>query len=564
MGFALKRPPRFVTRGVYMKIKLFVLTAVAAQMAWGSFDAEPTIREAYDHIIFKFFTPFQYKKKIAEIPEPFVAVHLESEGKRNDMRLLHHGAAAMYKRLEMMDRARQTIEMEYFIYSPNKKKPNSTETKYELSAKIINNKLIQKAIEGVQVRLLVDASATVWQFNDYYVTASKEAVKRAGGNPDKFQVRYYNQNSLTGKFSNFRSHRKLLVIDDQEAITGGRNVDDKYYDMDHKYNFLDRDIWIKGSIVIPMRASFDAFWNAGVTGKSKDVKAPLLGDDLIAKHNTLLAAAREFTVYTNHDRNVERKSRELGEQLYETSQTHSCPKTVYAADRPIDTVFTRWCVYGALCKGDGYKEDYRFTERAIGEYIRKLTPEDELIVDSPYFMLNTRSGAVLKYLTNQNMKLSVFTNSLGSTDAVYVASGWYREVSGLVKSGVKAFVHSSKAEPGYPVIDDNVAKARWGTHSKTQVFGDDAFFVGTYNVDNRSSFYNAEMGIICEGSKELTEDVKGNIKSRIKNAAYRIVDDSEAIDAQGNEVDRHGGASDKQKRLMESIRIPVEMLQFLM
>lgn len=545
-------------------MSLMFLTAVVSSMALAGFNSEPAIRKVYDHIIFKFMAPYQYKKKIEDVAEPFIAIHKQSEGKANDMHLIHHGAAAMYKRLEMLDRARDTIEMEYFIYSPNKKKPNSTETAYELSAKLINNKLIEKAIQNVKVRLLLDASFAVWQFNDFYVTASKEAVKRGGGNPDNFEVRYYNQASITGKFSQFRSHRKLLVIDDQEAITGGRNVDDKYYDLDHKYNFLDRDVWVKGTVVIPMRQSFDAFWEAGVTGKAKTLSAPILGDGRKAKFEAALKTARQFTVYTKHDQEVEQKVRALGEQLYNTSETHACPKTVFASDRPLDTVFTRWCVNGYLCEGDGYKEDYRFTERTIGTYLRKLTTEDELIVDSPYFMLNTRSGGMLKHLTEQNIKLMVHTNSLGSTDAVYVASGWYREVHDLVKVGVKAYVHGSKVEPGYPVIDENVAKARWGTHSKTQVFGDDAFFVGTYNVDNRSSFYNAEMGIICEGSKELTADVRGNIMSRVKNSGYRIIDHGETIDANGNHVDTFGNASEKQKKLMESIRFPVEMLQFLM
>lgn len=537
-----------------MKCKLFVTTILVAQVAMAGFMDEPKIRETYDHIIFKLMSPFQYKKKIEEIPEPFIAIHKASEGKANDMHLIHHGSAALFKRLEMLDRAKKTIEMEYFIYSPNKKKPVATETEYELSTKIINNKLIEKAIEGVKVRLLVDASATVWQFNDYYVTASKEAVRRGGGNPENFDVRFYNLNSLTGKYSNFRSHRKTLVIDDLEAITGGRNVDDKYYDLDHKYNFLDRDIWVKGSVVIPMRASFDAFWNAGVTGQSK----------MVTTQDEKLDQARKFTIFTDHDRQVEERVRVLGEELYHTSKTHACPKTVFAADKPLNTVFTRLCIYGVLCDGDGYKNDFRFTERAVGSYIRKLTPEDELIVDSPYFLLNTRSGGILKMLSASKMKMTVLTNSLGSTDATYVSSGWYREVSKLVSSGVKAYVHNSKVESDYPVINENITKARWGTHSKTQIYGDGAFFVGTFNVDNRSSFYNAEMGIFCEGSKELTADVKNNFLSRIKNAGYRILEDQSSIDADGNEADSLGHASEKQKQMMDILRIPAEIFQVFM
>ncbi len=550
-----------------MRRQFFVLTLLAAQVAWAGFEAEPAIRKAYDHIVFKYLTPYRYQKKIADLTEPFVAIHEESDGKRNEMRLLHHGAAAMYKRLEMMDRARTSIEMEYFIYSPNKRKPKPTEVEYEVATKIINNKLIEKAIQGVKVRLLVDGSVTVWQFNDDYASASKEAVRRGGGDPKNFQVRYYNVGRMTGKYSQFRSHRKLLVIDDQEAVTGGRNIEDKYFDLDHQYNFLDRDIWVRGSVVAPMRASFDAFWNAGVTWESREAKPPRLLTALSKKSRekraARLRAAAGFTVYTDHDRAIEARIRELGERLYGASEAHACPKAVFVSDRPLDSVLARWCINGKFCR-NGYKESYRFVERALGEYISRLTSEDELVVDSPYFMLNTRSGSLLKRLSGDKVKMTVFTNSLGSTDAVYVSSAWYHEVHELVRVGVKAYVHGSKAEPGYPTIDESVSRARWGTHSKTLVFGDDAFFVGTYNIDNRSSFYNAEMGLICEGSKALAADVRENILSRLRNSAYRVESADAAIGADGRRGDALGGASEKQRKLMDAIRVPVEMLQFLM
>ncbi len=552
-----------LSQEVSMNFKIILLSVFSAQFVFAGFEEELSERKAYDHIIFSIFSPFQYKKKIEEVPEPLIAIHKDSEGKKNEMHMLHHGTAALYKRLEMLDRATKTIEMEYFIYSPYKAKPTATEASYEVSTKIVNNKLIEKAIQGVKVRLLLDASITVRKYTDFHFTAAREVIKSRGGKPENFEVRYYNLNSITGRYSNFRSHRKLLVIDDSEAITGGRNIEDKYYDLDHRYNFLDRDIWVKGSVVIPMRASFDAYWNAGVTGISKIVEASSSGSESQTKFENDLKLAREFSQINLHDQQVEKRVRELGEKLFHTSKTHSCPKTVFATDRPLDTVFSRWCLYGIVC-GDSYKEAFRFTERAIGSYLRKLTLADELIVDSPYFLLNTRSGDMLRQLTKQNLKLTLHTNTLGSTDATYVSAGWYREVKGLVKTGVKAYVHGSKIEPGYPVVDENVLKSRWGTHSKTIIFGDNTFYVGTYNIDNRSSFYNAEMGLFCEGSKELTADVTQNFKTRLKNTAYRVLEEGKTIDANGKTVDEYGGASDKQKMMMNLLVIPGELLQFLM
>ena len=62
----------------------------------------------------------------------------------------------------------------------------------------------------------------------------------------------------------YRTHRKILVKDREEAITGGRNIGDDYFDLDEVYNFLDRDVWVKGSGAVAMADSFNAVWESEV------------------------------------------------------------------------------------------------------------------------------------------------------------------------------------------------------------------------------------------------------------------------------------------------------------
>ncbi len=244
------------------------------------------------------------------------------------MHLIHSGIAALYKRLDMIERAQKDIELEYFIFSSKKKAPKSTENGDERSSKFILNKLIDKALAKVSVRILVDHSLAVFQFDENHVAAIHREIKKRGGNSRFFQVRYYNSVD-----SQFRSHRKLISIDDTEAITGGRNIEDKYFDLDHSYNFVDRDIWVKGPVVPIMRYSFDAFWFAGVT-----VKADV--DSLLANApEKEELVVNQFLHMTAADKDLLSKVMSIGKSAYETSQTHACPKTTFASEFSVSARF---------------------------------------------------------------------------------------------------------------------------------------------------------------------------------------------------------------------------------
>jgi hypothetical protein len=67
------------------------------------------------------------------------------------------------------------------------------------------------------------------------------------------------------------------------------------------------------------------------------------------------------------------------------------------------------------------------------------------------------------------------------------------------------------------------------------------------------------MGIFCNGSPELTNDVLGNIKLRMKNS-YHLNKDGEPDDG----ADLLEGASLKKKILYYMLKIPSKIFQFLL
>src|SRR5205814_1815125 len=120
------------------------------------------------------------------------------------------------------------LELEYYVFNPDR------------SGRLVLQALMKKAKEGVKIRILVD----------YYTYGERpglnryfhEALAKHG-----VELRYFNAASLLELWKvGFRNHRKLLVVDNEEMLTGGRNISDFYFGMDAHVNYLDRDIWIKG------------------------------------------------------------------------------------------------------------------------------------------------------------------------------------------------------------------------------------------------------------------------------------------------------------------------------
>lgn len=465
----------------------------------------------------------------------------KNEGK-NEMMLLNSGIASLQLRLDMINRATESIELEYFIYEP------------DISGQIIITELIKKAREGVRVRLLIDKSITVIRFDEYYA----DELRNYG-----VEVRYYNR-ALDPSTAQFRNHRKLLSIDNKEAITGGRNIGVDYFDMSPTYNFHDRDVWVRGSIVKAMVDSFDAFWNSDravvpvvpyvpqYSRLHRDQRRLLAGKNRV--HERRKEEARVFMIETEELVRLKREVARVGNTHLARKEIHACPAVTYVSDKPTGTFLRR-------LNSSSYKSEDRLLNRVLKA--RMGEARERVVMETPYFMVNSSFGETLDQLLQNKVDVTLLTNSLASTDAIYVSANFYRQIGDWITKGLRTYVHTSRFQ-GRELVDDQVRQSRYGIHSKTFVVDDDVFTIGTYNVDNRSDFYNTEMTIFCEGNRELTELLMDNINERIENA-YRLTGDGEtAVDREGNPADAFGGASPGTVRLMRSIRIPTQLLEFLM
>lgn len=104
--------------------------------------------------------------------------------------------------------ARESIHLEYYIWQPDR-----TGTR-------IRDLLIRKAREGVRVRFLYDGFGSFWLTKRFLKPMHEAGIQIATFLPGQtFRERW----SL-----NLRSHRKIVVVDDRVAFTGGMNIGDEY------------------------------------------------------------------------------------------------------------------------------------------------------------------------------------------------------------------------------------------------------------------------------------------------------------------------------------------------
>ncbi|MBE7086462.1 MAG: cardiolipin synthase [Clostridiales bacterium] len=147
--------------------------------------------------------------------------------------------------LEALQKAEKFILLEYFIIAGGKM--------WDSILKV----LLQKAMQGVQVRIIYDdfgCMMTLPPDYDTYLESLHKNIKCLSFNPvvPVFTLRMNN-----------RDHRKILVVDGKVAFTGGINLADEYVAQKVRFGYWkDSGVKITGNAVRSFTMMFFYLWNA--------------------------------------------------------------------------------------------------------------------------------------------------------------------------------------------------------------------------------------------------------------------------------------------------------------
>lgn len=162
--------------------------------------------------------------------------------KDNEVELYADGYEFFPALLQSISRARHHIHLEVYIFAD------------DALGRLVADALIQKAREGVEVRVVYDDVGCWHVPHSFY-----DRMRNAGVDVGEFMpVRFP---AFTSKV-NYRNHRKLCVIDGIEGFTGGMNIALRYVKGLHGGTLPWRDthMRLRGSVVYALQRAFLVDW----------------------------------------------------------------------------------------------------------------------------------------------------------------------------------------------------------------------------------------------------------------------------------------------------------------
>jgi cardiolipin synthase len=162
----------------------------------------------------------------------------------NSVTILTEGRDLYSRLFDDIQRARHHVHVEFFIIRDDE------------TGNSFLKLLIEKAKEGVEVRLLVD------DVGERPSQTLLTELKSQGGRYARFYpshvpiIRWLNSNV------NYRNHRKIVVVDGRIAYTGGFNVGDEYLGKDPKLgHWRDTHVRLEGEAALSLQLRFVLDWN---------------------------------------------------------------------------------------------------------------------------------------------------------------------------------------------------------------------------------------------------------------------------------------------------------------
>jgi phosphatidylserine/phosphatidylglycerophosphate/cardiolipin synthase-like enzyme len=432
--------------------------------------------------------------------------------------LLDDSEPALAARINLIRAAQRSIDVQTYIWDKDD------------TGQLILNELVQAARRGVQVRILAD------QLNSFNDPDLLDRLARASAN---LQVRLYNPTfhkaqtqpvefaaGLLCCFIHFnqRMHNKLLLVDDSIGITGGRNYEDRYFNWDDNFDYIDRDVMVGGPAATQMAASFELFWQhkrAVPLTHLRDVNRRMLADSTTPAWPT--PHYRQPLRVAQVEQAAEDPAWLQAWLVGPSLQTGSVE---YFSDLPAKT-----------------DKPNKLHAREFTRHVMRMVNEakHEVLLQTPYLVMSKQAQRIFKRLHQRPdaPRVIVSTNSLASTDAfaVYALSYKHRKRY-LTKFGFEIHElkpHAPGAAEDYELANLGTDTAvpspetaspasaervrvrlhllgshgsskrpvpllseghRYSLHAKSIVIDDDIAMVGSHNFDPRSDHYNTEAGVI--------------------------------------------------------------------
>ena len=483
---------------------LLVPSLVLALVACASKPVEPYVRPAPEYAL-----PAETDSAFADIEANISNAHgSESSG----FKLLDRNEDGLRWRLALIDSARHSIDVQYYLWYG------------DASGRLLMKRVLDAADRGVKVRMLVDDLNTV--ISDATTVVVRDDVAGWLDAHPNLELRVFNpwrDRAFAGRVGesvaqmgrvNHRMHNKSLIVDNQAAILGGRNLGDEYLGVNADFNFHDLDVLGIGPVARQASAVFDLFWNSEwvMPASALDLQpAQADGDAARARLTQSVTGLPALQMFPAAPQSWSTELAALPGQLHIGTSSVS-------TDRP-DAGALRQDMVGK-----------------VTELMRSA--QSELLIINAYIIPDERSIEMLRELQGRGVKVRVITNSLASHDVPAVNSHYKKWRGPMIDAGVELHEVRHDAAMRSQVADTAPTRAKFmGLHSKGMVIDRERVWIGSMNFDPRSAEINTEMGVVID-SRALAEEFAGLIERDARPAnSWRVAVDEDGRLTWSNDVE---------------------------
>lgn len=364
--------------------------------------------------------------------------------------------------------AERSLDLMYYIWHE------------DLTGHLLLAEALAAAERGVRVRILVDDIGTSHSWDAMIAVAHHPRIEVRIFNPTRARtsgLRRGIEMVLRAFSVTRRMHNKAWIVDGRIAILGGRNIGDEYFDAAERTNFRDMDVLVVGPLVAQTEKVFDDYWNSGVAlpvDRLSPLKNPRAALDAVAPRLAATATQDAARPY------LQRLAERISLLDPEAEQPHWTDTARIIADPP---------------------------EKALGKsgengLMHELLPvfegaRERLEITSPYFIPGEQGTAILAGIANKGVSVSILTNSLAANDVAAVHGGYARYRVPLLKAGVRLWELRPEDQER-----DFTLRGSSGASLHTKAFAADGRvgFIGSMNLDPRSTSLNTEMGVLFDSA----------------------------------------------------------------
>jgi putative cardiolipin synthase len=391
---------------------------------------------------------------------------------QSGFRLLREGPEAFMIRSRSALLAGRSLDVQTYIWHADD------------TGAFLAHRVLEAADRGVKVRLLVDDLDARSRHYGYAALAAHPNIDVRMFNPFGSRtgsMRYAFE--AMGSFSriNRRMHNKTWIVDNRIAIVGGRNLGDEYFGASDEVNFVDLDFAMVGPIVREASASFDRYWNSPAAYPMQLLDAAAVSAEALAQLRQALAGLMPKVA-----------THPYAQELRDNDSV----QRMISGDWPM-----HWTAHYRFVSDDPAKALGKNAGLGGSRVLEAIAPElrgaeHRITVISPYFVPGREGTQYLVQQADRGVDVQVLTNSLAANDVAVVYGGYSKYRPDLLRGGVQLW--ELKPLPGSEKQQSLFGSSGASLHTKALATDSSRVFVGSYNLDPRSTSLNCEQGVFVD------------------------------------------------------------------